>query len=256
MPDLPFEAHLSDHHVQKENVDNLRQSDAVTLGILVADLLRLHIERIEISCVADMFALAEADLPASITAELRNWATRAARDVVDLPEGEARAIFLSEVAELPPAKVSKGFREAVQGMAVHGSPGTIAALDELAKAWDAAAPEVITIPKKAGKVVAAAQAKAAKDPLAKKVVGAPKKRVGAAKTPAADVDPRRALYIRDEAVATLSPYERGVKESILVAGIRSRAPYPDVNEAEVRTELRKLERERKLKKTAERWMIR
>lgn len=256
MPDLPFEAHLSDHHVQKENVDNLRQSDAVTLGILVADLLRLHIERIELSCVADLFALAEADLPASLSTELRNWATRASRDVVDILEGEARAIFLSEVAELPAAKVSKGLREAVQGMAVHGSPGTLAALEELSKAWAAVEPEVIVIPKKAGKVVAAAAAKAAKDPAAKVVKNAPKKRVGAAKTPAADVDPRRAQYIRDEAIATLSPYERGVKESILVAGIRSRAPFPDVNEAEVRSELRKLERERRLKKTAERWMIR
>lgn len=256
MPALPTRPCLSDHRVQKENVDNLRQSDAVTLGILVADLLRLHIERIETSCVADLFALADADLPKVLSGDLKNWAARAARDVVDLPEGEGRATFLGEIGELAPEKVSARLREAVSGMAAKGSSATNAILEELAKSWESVEPEVLVIPKKAGKVVAAQQAKAAKEPKAAKVAGAPKKRAGPARTPAADVDPRRGQYIREEAIATLSPYERGVKETILVAGIRSRSPLGDLGEAEVRSELRKLERERKLKKTAERWMIR
>ena len=50
--------------------------------------------------------------------------------------------------------------------------------------------------------------------------------------------------------------ERGLKESIFVAGIMHRSPYKDMTAEEVKAELRRLERERKLKHTGERWMIR
>ena len=73
------------------------------------------------------------------------------------------------------------------------------------------------------------------------------------------VDPRRAEWIREDAVTRLNSreyVERGLKESILVAGIRHRSPYKDLTEEEVKAELRKLERERKLKHTGERWLAR
>ena len=41
-----------------------------------------------------------------------------------------------------------------------------------------------------------------------------------------------------------------------MAGIRHRSPYKDLTEEEVKAELRKLERERKLKHTGERWLTR
>lgn len=238
-------------HVQKESVDQLRHSDAATVGALVADLLRLHVGRIETSCIADLFALSEAALPSSLSADVKNWATRAARDIVDLPEGDARNEFLSEIAALPPGKVSLRLRQAVKDMAVNASAATLARLDKLAAAWEAEEPENVILPTRPTKTVtgasAAAPAKSA----------APKKRVGVAKTPAADVDPRRAAFVRDDALARLKEYgEKGLKESVFLAGIRHRSPFKDMTDAEVKTELRRLERERRVKHTGERWMIR
>lgn len=241
--------------VQKENVDNLRRSDATTVSVLVADLLRLHIERIETTCVADLFALADAKLPSALSADLKNWATRAARDVVDLPEGPARRAFLAEVGELPPGKVGNRLREAIKGMAVNGSAETIATLDELARAWEAEEAESVILPTKPTKTVTGASAAGA-SAAPRKTTGAPK-RASAAKTPVADVDPRRAAFVRDDAVNRLKEYgEKGLKESIFVAGIKHRSPFKDMTEAEIKTELRRLERERKVKHTGERWMIR
>ena len=107
--------------VQKASVDNLRQSDAVTVQVLVADLLRLHIERIEISVVADLFALSEVELPVVVAADLAAWAGKATREVCDLPDGEIRRAFLAELAALPPASVPARFRAAAAAMAVSSS---------------------------------------------------------------------------------------------------------------------------------------
>ena len=51
--------------VQKSSVDNLRGSDETTVQILVDDLLRLHIQRIETRVVADLFAVADGQLSPS-----------------------------------------------------------------------------------------------------------------------------------------------------------------------------------------------
>lgn len=235
--------------VQKASVDNLRYSDAVTVQVLVADLLRLHIERIETSVVADLFALSEAALPALLAADLKSWAGKATREVCDIPDGELRRAFIAEVAALPAASVCARFREAMAAMATSSSAETVAALDELANSWEGVEPTPVVVPTKKGRVAA----KSAAAP--KKTVGAPKK-VAVPKTPPPDIDPRRAAYVRSDVTGTLQHLERGIKESVLLAGIRARSPFKDLAEPEVKAELRKLERERKLKKTGERWMIR
>lgn len=237
--------------VQKASVDNLRSSDAVTVQVLVADLLRLHIERIETSVVADLFALADAGIPGSLGADLKAWAGRATREVLDIPDGDARRGFLHEVGALPGKSVAERLREAVAALAGNSSAETIVVIDALAARWEAEPPEAIVLPAKRGKVSAAA-AKAGDAP--RKVAGTRKAAVP--RTPAVDVDPRRAAYVREDVTGTLQHLERGIKESVLLAGIRHRSPFKDLTEAEVKAELRKLERERKLKKTGERWTIR
>ena len=242
---------MADLTVQKESVDQLRHSDAATVSALVADLLRLHIGRIDTGCIADLFALADATLPSSLSADLKNWATRAARDIVDLPEGDARRQFLAEIAALPPGKVPNRLRAAVKDMASNGSAATIATLDALAATWDDDEAENVILPTRPTKTVTGATA------AAPKKAPAVKKRVGVAKTPAADVAPRRAAFVRDDALTRLKEYgEKGLKESVFLAGIRHRSPFKDMTDAEVKTELRRLERERRLKHTGERWMIR
>ena len=239
--------------VQKASVDNLRSSDALTVQVLVADLLRLHIERIETSVVADLFALADAGIPGSLGADLKAWAGRATREVLDIPDGEARRTFLAEVAALPGGAVSERLREAIGGLTANSSSETLAVIDTMVRAWESVPPVAVVLPTKKGKVAAAAAKAEAAGP--KKVVGAPK-RAAVPRTPAADVDPRRAAYIREDVTGTLQHLERGIKDSVLVGGIRHRSPFKDMTEAEIKAELRKLERERKLKKTGERWTIR
>lgn len=233
--------------VQKASVDNLRHSDAVTVQVLVADILRLHIERIEISVVADLFALSEAELPTLVAADLAAWAGKATREVCDLPDGEIRRAFLTELAALPAASVPARFRAAAAAMAASSSAETLAVLDALAKGWEDIAPTPVVIPVKKGRVASKA--------AATKKVAAPRK-VAVPKAPPVDVDPRRSAYVRSDVTGTLQHLERGIKESVLLAGIRARSPFKDMLEPEVKAELRKLERERKLKKTGERWMIR
>lgn len=256
---------VSDRRVQRHSVEGLRSSDAATLAVLVPEALRLHIERVEPSCVADLFALAELALPGSIGQELGVWAARATREIRDLPDGDIRLIFVQEIGELAPELVPQRLRDAVLALEGNSSAATANVLHGLAASWAEAPPTRVVLPAPkaraataptSGRATTVATAVAQKK-AAPKVARAPK----AARTPAAMVDPRRAEWIREDAIARLGSreyQERGLKESIFLAGIRHRgqAQWGDMTDEEIKVELRKLERERKLKHTGERWTIR
>lgn len=246
---------MSDSRVHRESIENLRTSDASTVAVLTAGLLGLHIERIDPSCVADLYAISELKLPSALAADLNQWAAKATREVKDLPEGAARKEFLAAVGDLAPAKVPGRLREAVLALMDGAAEDTRAFLEELAAAWTAEAPEVLVLPEKKKSSRSAPAVNAAGDVVPRKVAGAPKK-ASSARTPAAQVDPRRAEWVREDVVPRLQQYERGLKETVLVSTTVHRSPYKDLTEAEVRAELRKLERERKLKHTGDRWMMR
>ncbi len=223
------------------------------IQVLIQDVIRQHIDRIEPACVADLFALAETKLPAGLVADLSFWAARAAREILDIPDGETRATFLAEVGEIAPESVPHGLRRAILAFAAVSQAETVALVEQLRERWESVEPTPITVPtptaRQSADAIAAKEKKAAKAPARPKV----------ARTPAAMVDPGRAEWIRGDAVARLGAreyVERGLKESIFVAGLRHRSPYKDLTEEEVKAELRRLERERKLKHTGERWLIR
>ncbi|MDP2305933.1 MAG: hypothetical protein Q8P18_07875 [Pseudomonadota bacterium] len=217
------------------------------IQVLTQDVIRQHIDRIEPACVADLFALAETRLPGALAADLSQWAARAAREILDIPDGETRANFLAEVAEIPPESVPNGLRRAILALAPVSIADTTELVERLRVSWA----DIDPTPVKLAVPVAVPKAAAApKTTTAKPRV---------VKTPASMIDPRRAEWIRGDAVTRLGSREyseRGLKESIFVAGIMHRSPYKDVTEEEVKAELRKLERERKLKHTGERWLIR
>lgn len=244
---------MSEARVSLAYVENLRSSDPTTISALIADVLRQHIERVHPACIADLYALSELSLPGGLKADLLNWSSRATREIADLPDGEGRKIFVAGVAEVLPARVPKSLREAILGLMGSSGGDTAGFLEDLARIWEATPPEVVTLPVK--KVTKLPAMTAGGDIIQRKVAGAPKK-AAAAKTPAALVDPARGLWVRDDVVSRLQPYERGLKETVLVSTTVHRSPYKDMTEAEVKTELRKLERERKLKHTGDRWMMR
>ena len=238
--------------VQKASVDNLRASDEKTVQVLVDDLLRLHIERIETRVVADLFAVADGQLSPSLSADLKGWAARATREILDLPDGEILRTFLAEVSEVPAGLVPQRLRDAVGALAAKSSAETVRMIDEMAVAWEEETPTPVVLPIAKVKVVEA------------KTRAPAKPRKASARTPAADVDPRRAEYVRQDVMNTLARIENGIKESVLVGGIRHRSPFKDITESEIKAELRKLEREGlkqkagelRIKKTGERWGMR
>ncbi len=238
--------------VQKASVDNLRASDEKTVQILVDDLLRLHIERIETRVVADLFAVADGKLSPSLSADLKGWAARATREILDLPDGEILRTFLAEVSEIPAGLVPQRLRDAVGSLAAQSSAATVQMIDEMAKVWEEETPTPVVLP-------------IAKAMVAVVKTRAPAKaRSATSRTPAADVDPRRADYVRQDVMNTLARVENGIKESVLVGGIRHRSPFKDITENEIKAELRKMEREGlkqkagelRIKKTGERWGMR
>lgn len=238
--------------VQKSSVDNLRGSDETTVQILVDDLLRLHIQRIETRVVADLFAVADGQLSPSLSADLKGWAARATREILDLPDGDILRSFLAEVSEIPAGLVPQRLRDAVAALAAQSSAETVKMIDEMAKVWEEETPTPVVLP--------IAKIKA----VVPKTRAPVKARSSSAKTPAADVDPRRADYIRQDVMHTLARVENGIKESVLVGGIRHRSPFKDITDSEIKAELRKLEREGlkqkagelRIKKTGERWGMR
>ncbi len=249
----------SDHRIQRLHVERLRVSSPAMIQVLIQDIIRQHIDRIEPACVADLFALADAKLSGPLATDLSQWALRAAREIHDLPHGQARATFVAEVSELAPEQVPTSLRNAVLSLPTQADIAP--QLEDLRSRWEAVEPAPVKLPVSAPR----APVQAATVSHGATAAGSTRSSTPAAraprtvKTPASMVDPRRAEWIREDAVSRLNAreyVERGLKESILVAGIRHRSPYKDLTDEEVKAELRKLERERKLKHTGERWLAR
>lgn len=247
----------TDNRVQRLNLERLRVSSPSMIQVLTQDVIRQHIERIAPSCIADLFALSEAKLPVALSNDLRGWAMRAEREILDIPDGEPRTIFLGELGELPAADIPATLREAIYSLGTVSQAETAERVEELRQRWSEVPPAPVTIAVPTRPVVQKGAAAAGANGKAARATATPRAR--AVKTPAALVDPRRAEWIRGDAVTRLGSREyaeRGLKESIFVAGIRHRSPFTDLTDEEVKVELRRLERERKLKHTGERWLIR
>ncbi len=225
------------------------------IHVLVGDVLRHHLDSIHPSCVADLFALSELALPTSLAADLRAWTTRATQELRDMPDNGTRGAWIHDIGLVPAHRVPTRLREAVQGLLPGSGGAVVEQIEGLAMQWAATAPEALVLPKKRATRAKAGEPKAEK--IAK--IAKPPRVVKAPRTPAAQVDPRRAEWVREDAVTRLnaSEYaERGLKESIFLGGIRHRSPYKDMTDEEIKVVLRRLEREGKVKHTGERWLAR
>ena len=176
-----------------------------------------------------------------------------------MPDNGTRGAWIHDISEVPAGRVPARLREAVSALLPISGGAVVEQIETLAAVWSETAPDVLVLPKKraAPKAVAGAPVKLAAVKGAKvvKVAKVPK----APRTPVAQIDPRRAEWVRDDAVTRLnaSEYsERGLKESIFLGGIKHRSPYKDMTDEEIKVTLRKLEREGKVKHTGERWLAR
>ena len=162
-----------------------------------------------------------------------------------MPDNGTRGAWINDIAAIPAGRIPARLREAV-GALLPISGGAVAEqIEALAVTWSETPPDVVVLPKKRAAPKAVAAPKIPGSPRvaavkAPKVVKVPK----TPRTPAAQIDPRRAEWVRDDAVTRLnaSEYsERGLKESIFLGGIKHRSPYKDMTDEEIKVTLRKLD---------------
>ncbi len=258
----PCEVDLSsapDRTITRLHVEGIRTAAPQHIAVLIADLIRTHIDRIAVPCIADMYAVSEGDLPVILADDLSTWARRATREIHDLPDVEAVS-FLAELGELPPELVPGALREAIVPLKERPLAEVVEAVSRLEERFAEVAANKVVIHRQPK-----AEAKAKAKP--RRPIGEPSSDPEAVRTPKPraprasnnGVDPARAEFIRKDITdrLTLREYaERGLKESILAAGVKHRSPYTDMTEAEILQEVRRMERERKLRSTGGRWVLR
>lgn len=235
-------------------IGNLRTSDQVTLAALTQDALSLPLGQIEHGTLADLMALSE--IPEQLSTEQAKdfgaFRDQMVREISDLPEGELLVEFLEALATIEPERVPASLRDAVEGRTADaaGEKDKEAAAALVAH-LETGSPTAITLPVVAADIDASQQTGDG-TPRREVLPAAPKK----TRRKTTVVDERREEWIREDVLSRLAKYgSRGLKESIVVAGARHRAPWEDLSSAEVLATLRKLKRENRLRFSAGRWMM-
>jgi hypothetical protein len=249
------------------SIAKLRSSDTNTLLVLTQDALGLPLGQIDPATLVDLIALSELDeqLTTSLTRDLQNFRTQAFNQVTDLPDGAALAGFVAEITALEPASVPQSLREYLaELLPLRRHPESLEKLQALALRLDGHSPESITLPEAPAKTKTKAKAKAkgkttkaktTKAKAAKDAKDAPKKK-RTTRITASQVDDRKAEWIEEDVISRLQNYgSRGLKEAIILAGARHRAPMKDLSEAEILAVMRRLKRESKVRFSAGRWII-
>lgn len=248
------------------SVAGLRKAEALMLGVLTQDVLRLPLGQIDRGTLADLIALSEVpeQLPKQLAHDLTRFRPQMFREVGDLPDGAACLEFLQEIAALDPARVPASLRACVADQAANRKDrDVLLAVEALAARFAAAPPEAIQLPAprpvarpSTSRIVAGPVSNPGR-PLIEKVAPAtPRGERKAASTPTSMVDNRRAEWVEEDALDRLKQYAgKGLGEAVLVAGARHRAPWKDLTESEVLAVLRRLGREGKVRFSAGRWYI-
>lgn len=236
----------------RTSVGKLRTSDPETLSVLTQDVLRLPLGQIERGTLADLMALTEVTDQVSVELgkDLKKFGDQMLREISDLPDGPPLAEFLEELAQVDPERVPETVRQAVLGLrderSFEGLDELFATIDQN---WGDNEPVEITLPASGPDIDDSKQTGAGKP--RKQVVKAKKK----TRRRTTVVDERREEWIREDVLSRLGNYgARGLKESIIVAGSRHRAPWDDLTESEVLATLRKMKRESRVRYSAGRWM--
>jgi len=236
----------------RTSVGKLRSSDPDTLSVLTQDVLRLPLGQIERGTLADLLALGEVTEQVSpeLSKDLRAFSDQMVREVQDLPDGPPLVEFLTELCAVDPERVPDTLRAAVRALQDDRHfEGIDELFAELEQDWDDNDHVDISLPAAAVPLDAGKTTGAGKS---RKEVVKPKKTTRRRTTV---VDERREEWIREDVLSRLSNYgARGLKESIIVAGSRHRAPWDDLTESEVLATLRKMKRESRIRYSAGRWM--
>lgn len=240
-----------DTRKNRTSIAALRTSDSLRLQVLAPEALGVPLGQLEPSTLVDLIALSEISeqLPTAFHRDLVKFRKRMFDQITDLPDGPVLAELVGELSSLEAAAIPQTLREFLAELLtkrVHAD--ALQNLQALAERLVDTPPQVLTLPTPAPKV-SKAPAKATR----KATKSAKPKRT---RISASQVDERRAEWIEEDVLDRLSNYgNRGLKQSVIVAGTRYRASWKDLSEAEVLAVLRRLKRESKVRYSAGRWMI-
>jgi hypothetical protein len=235
-------------------VGGLRKADPSTLEILAADVLRRPLGQIDPATLMDLLALSEVpdQVGGQLAKEFTRFRDQMFREIADLPDGPVVADFCAELRAVDAAQIPKNVRNAFSEMLPEvRTEEAVGGIEALLAHVEGTEPAAVALPMKAEPLPATKETGA----------GTPRKQVIKAKTKTTKrrstvVDDRREAWIREDAIARLKNWgAKGLKESIVVAGARHRAPWKDLTEAEVLATLRKMKREGQVRFSAGRWMV-
>lgn len=247
-------------------IENLRNSDPVTLEILLGEALRRPLVQVHGATLADMIALADVEaLPKALRQSLQAFANRMVLEIHDLPVGEPFEQFLAELESLEPALVPQRLRDGIAAEVEHRGELVRRRAEPVLARWREIPPDVITLG--TGKpLIHRVKTHAAPDetrakrtslpagvPRAVRAEAAPKATRAA---PTKFVDEDRQQWLVQVLLERLADYlEQGLREDVLIAGVRhrARADYPDMTGAEVTAALRDLQTSGRVKHSAGRW---
>jgi hypothetical protein len=236
-----------DMETKRVIVDGLRGADVATLQVLTQDVLGLPVNQIHPKTVCDLFALAEVSdqVPDQLARDLAGFVERCQRELGDLPDAVSLDAYSSELKAEDGARVPETMRACLQVISAAGDEdvqAVVAALDAHI-AGAAALPFEVSADSSMASEAATSRTAAVK----------PKKK--AASKPKSKADDERRLWIAEFALSRLANYETGLKESLIVGAARHKAPWDDVTDREVRSVLRAMGRDGKLRTTVGRWLI-
>ncbi len=252
--------------VSRIAVSGLRSSDPTVLSVMIQDIINKPIDKLSQRTLCDLIALSETEgLPRSLERELSRFRDKMVREYNDIPVGTNLSEHLGRLAELPAEQIPASWREAVLARIHAGdiderSRGLLA---ELAGRFEQTPPEVITIASaptvhvqrsrgperpRSGTSLSRNTATPARGSRSRSGASRP------ARTPVPARDPQRAQWIREDVLNRLSGYgSKGLKQAILVAGAKHRAPWKDLSDEEIVSVLRALLREDRVRFSAGRW---
>jgi len=234
---------------RRAEFQQLRGSDPTRLEIQIQDLLRRPVGQLAPANLMDLLALAEHPSPPSaIQDALTKFVIRVKKEVADLPAGASWDQFVVDVGGVDAAVVPAGFRDLISDQLQRDDRDN-APLEALLEKWSPVQPT----PFEVGEVAPTIEhAKPARAPRASRRAspGAGRAR------PSAVTDDERVRTITDICMERLSnASDSGLKELVLVAGVRHRAKqqYPNVTPNEVTAVLKSLKASGRVRYSAGRW---
>ena len=233
------------NETKRVTIEGLRGADVATLQVLTQDVISLPLNQIHPSTTCDLFAIAEVSdqVPEQLAQDLSAFVARSQRELGDMPDGAAFVDYTAGLLDVDASLIPETFRSALKAVEAADDEGTAQA-EKLAAHFETGQAAPFEVSGDASLASKAADGRTA--------AKAPKK--AKAKTAKKD-DTERRDWIGEFVLSRLVNYETGLKESLLVGAVRHKAPWDDMTDREVRSVLRAMGREGKLKTTVGRWLI-